>query len=184
MRRWELRWTGPLPPNMNGSASPFARVKNRRLWRANALVLAVAAELPRREIVRYRVTGQVYRRNLGVADPDGDISRFKSVIDGLVAEKYLPEDNYRFVEWAPPEESHGVSGFTLVLEELLYDDETAERARQRYARDDSTDPLDAVRRLHRRSATGAAAFRALAAPNGSRRKRRHPRGERGSGLVG
>jgi hypothetical protein len=143
-RRWHLVWDGPPPPNMNGSDSPFRRRAARRLWRANAVGLAALAGLPRCEIVRYRVEGVIRRRALLVADADGDVSRFKSVIDGLVEGRYLPGDTRRFVEWGAITEARGPAGFTLTIEELPHDEDTATRARRRYAHDD-LDPLEAAR---------------------------------------
>jgi hypothetical protein len=180
VRTWELVWDGPVPPNMNGSDSPFRRRKARRLWRANAQIMANLADLPRREIVRYRISGTILRRNLGVADQDGDHSRMKSVIDGLVADLYLPDDTRRYAVWGDVDEAHGKPGFVLRIEELPSDDETTALAHRRYARNDDTDPLALVRRVHRR-ATPPATPRRQALPGGAESRRRaRPRRQYGA----
>lgn len=158
MRAWLLQWWGPPPPNQNGSVSRWRTAALRKTWRENALVLARRAGLPQREIIRYRVSGYMIRRALLVADPDGDGSRFKSVIDGLVAAKYLPDDTRRYVEWTPIDEQRGPPGFVLRIEELPYDEDTRQRALKRYARDDERSPLEQVRRAHRRRRQPAALF--------------------------
>lgn len=161
MRVWELVWDGPPPPNMNGSDahSRWQTRKARVRWRANAQTLAILHDLPTRQIVRYRVSCTFFRRNLGVADEDGDIARLKSVLDGLVDEKYLPEDNRRFAEWGVVDERHGKPGFILRIEELPADAETIARAQRRYARDDGVSFLDQLKRATRRGGAAAAPIR-------------------------
>lgn len=171
-RRWDLVWDGPPPPNLNGSDSPFRRRAARRLWRANAAVLAVAAGLPRREIVRYLVSGVISRRALLVADQDGDVSRFKSVVDGLVDGDYLPGDTRRYVEWGPVTERRGPAGFVLTIQELPADDATAVRAQAHYTRNDSLDPLEVVRRAHRRARPVPPTPRRVQVPGGPARRAR------------
>jgi hypothetical protein len=153
-RAWVIVWEGTPPPNMNGGVSRWTTIKERRRWRANAAILGRVALLPKREIVRYRAEAVFYRRAMNVADPDGDGSRLKSVIDGLVAEKYLPGDTRRYVEWGEISERRGPPGFALTITELDYDAETAEHARRQYARGDDVEPLAEARRLARRGGAG------------------------------
>lgn len=150
LRRWVIDYQGPPPPNMNGGVSRWTTIKKRRLWRANAAILGNLAGLPKRQIARYQADAVFFRRNLKVADEDGDHSRLKSVIDGLVSEKYLPGDNRRFVVWGPTREEHGPAGFRLVIRELPADQETIERAQQAYSKGDGDDPLERVRQTARR----------------------------------
>lgn len=172
LRRWQLVWDGPPPPNMNGSDSPFRRRAARRLWRANAAILAERAQLPTREIIRYRISGVISRRALLVADHDGDVSRFKSILDSLVDGDYLPGDTRRYVEWGPITEARGPAGFTLTIEELPHDAATVVLAQRHYRRNDDLSPLEIIQRAARRrravpstprrvQVPGAAARRAL-----------------------
>jgi hypothetical protein len=153
LRRWVIIWQGPPPPNMNGTQahSRWKTRKDRQLWRATAVSLAVAAGIPTREIARVKLSGTFYRRALKVADKDGDIARLKSVVDGLVGGKYLPDDNRRFLDWGEVDEQHGPQGFRLVIQELPADDDTRERAAKKYAQGDDDDPLTLARRAARRA---------------------------------
>jgi hypothetical protein len=177
-RRWVLAHEGPLPMNQNGSDSPWRKRTDRRAWRAYAPALARNVELPRETLVRVRISGTVYRRNLGVADAPGDLERFKSVVDGLVEGSYLPDDTRRYVDYTQPAEAHisgeHPRGFELVIEELPHDAETAKRAAAKYEARRRLDIDAAARRAAKRRPRGAAPGRSARPPAGARPQRRRP----------
>jgi hypothetical protein len=161
--RWVLAHEGSLPLNQNGSDSPWRKRTDRKNWRTHALALAQLAGLPRERLVRVRISGTVYRRNLGVADAPGDLERFKSVVDGLVASSYLPDDTRRFVEYTQPAEEHAdpahPKGFRLLIEELPHDADTERRAVGKYRARRSDATLAAARASAARRARGAGSAR-------------------------
>jgi hypothetical protein len=165
-RAWRLDYRGELPLNQNGSDNRWRKRTDRKKWRAIAVGLALGAEpiaVPKRELVRVRITGRIFRRNLMVADRPGDLERLKSVVDGLVESQFLPDDGPRFVEYGPVDEAHGVRGFEITIEEMEHDDDTAARAARRYARCDVIDPLAAAQARARAGRAGKAAARGAGA---------------------
>jgi hypothetical protein len=177
-RRWVLAHEGALPMNQNGSDSPWRKRTDRKLWRAYAPALARRVELPRETLIRVRISGTVYRRNLGVADAPGDLERFKSVVDGLVEGSYLPDDTRRYVDYTQPAEAHisgeHPRGFELVIEELPHDAETAKRAAAKYEARRRLDTDAAARRAAKRRPRSAAPARSPRPPVGAHPQRRRP----------
>lgn len=107
-----------LPPNINERRAmhPQAERKLVAYWRELAHLTAQSSQIPRLD--RVRLSGVVYRRNLGVADGSGDSERLKPLMDGLVDAGVLPNDTRRYVEHGTVDEQHGEPGIRLFIEEV------------------------------------------------------------------
>lgn len=66
-----------------------------------------------------KVSSVFYRRNLGVADYDNDLSRLKPCIDGLVDAGVIPRDTRKHVAYGSCREEHGTKGFDVIVEEAF-----------------------------------------------------------------
>jgi len=116
VRQWVLRFQG-MPPNlMNARLKVRDRIRAVRHWRELAGLEVRAFGIPR--LARIRLSATFYRRNLGVADEDGDRCRLKMLVDGIVAAGVIPTDTRAFVEWGEVSEARGAPGVELLIEEV------------------------------------------------------------------
>ena len=87
-------WRYPPNTNERRKMHHMAEAREVKAWRTEAALLG--GIIGRHQ--RIRVSAVVYRPRLGSADPDGDVSRVKPLLDGLVDAGVVPNDTHAHVE--------------------------------------------------------------------------------------
>ena len=117
VRRQPVRY----PPNINERRAMHWTVERKAVARWRTYAVNEAKRHAMRPLERVRISAQVHRPRLGVADGSGDSERLKPLVDGLVDAGVIANDTRRFVEYGPVTEmrsGYRGDGILLIVEAL------------------------------------------------------------------